>query len=728
MHITSILLVVLLGAVNTIMSMESRLQESPPIASGGVQASTAARVRAVSSSPLDVSLQHKTHEVTDILLKAMTGHGYIIDHMRILPDIVDSHDTKLFKTFFFLQYTKACIEKLLDIQNIEKLLGIKGFIINMPDKYDSDRTLLHKLAEKYHSTHDSDVFEALNFLLDKGADRTVRDKEGKLAWFFLTAAQDQDIGERIRPHAPNFDAQAEHVSLADVFLSKSVFAKVQDTIKEMQGIGVDKVFRPLLIVGQRKSGKKLLAKALATDSLLSFFTTESHDTVDYIDGARDIIKKHGKTCLVFLGSLDTWTAAQKDQLVQWLGSKPVAPYEPAVGMVVVATTKAYDKLDLNIRKVFHDLITLKEPNGRQRRLLLDKCLLSYPFVDLGKQFYRKFEKATHDCSLEQLRCALDEFFHETVLVGSTKKIEPLDVKKVCDRMFTVFNFSDEDKEDRSRILREALTNIQLKDNFMWDASLVKELLNKVSDLLSPSIKNEDIIRSILFYGPPGTGKTPLAEALANELVWEFFDAGIEQFRGSLQGDAEKQVIEFFSKAREQQPCVIFIDEVDVLGSRTRPSGDGAIAGILSVLWRQIDKLIRDQEIRCLVVGATNYKDQVDPTMLKRFKMQQEVDILNPQERAKFLKDRLEKKPHTDNVVQERFIQELGEKTNLFSVDALDTLIITALELARGERNEDERSKGVIVLLRPVHLTKALETIKDNIIAQYNGWLKGVKPT
>ena len=75
-------------------------------------------------------------------------------------------------------------------------------------------------------------------------------------------------------------------------------------------------------------------------------------------------------------------------------------------------------------------------------------------------------------------------------------------------------------------------------------------------------------RGILLYGPPGTGKTLLARALANEANCEFIKAAASEFQEIFVGIGAKRVRQLFSEAKKHENgCIIFIDEIDALGSR-----------------------------------------------------------------------------------------------------------------------------------------------------------------
>lgn len=101
---------------------------------------------------------------------------------------------------------------------------------------------------------------------------------------------------------------------------------------------------------------------------------------------------------------------------------------------------------------------------------------------------------------------------------------------------------------------------------------IKEKFAELIDFLKHPQRYEQmgarIRRGILFYGPPGTGKTMLARALANESGCQFIKLVASELQEMFVGVGPKRVRELFASAREcKEGCIIFVDEIDALGSR-----------------------------------------------------------------------------------------------------------------------------------------------------------------
>jgi cell division protease FtsH len=131
-------------------------------------------------------------------------------------------------------------------------------------------------------------------------------------------------------------------------------------------------------------------------------------------------------------------------------------------------------------------------------------------------------------------------------------------------------------------------------------------------------------RGVLLVGPPGTGKTLLARALAGESKANFISVDGSYFTAMFYGAGVSKVKELFKLARSSAPCVLFIDEIDGIGKRTR-GGEGG--GAESELNRIINRVLVEMDgfeplDNVVVVAATNHEDNIDEAMRRpgRFDM------------------------------------------------------------------------------------------------------------
>ena len=147
-------------------------------------------------------------------------------------------------------------------------------------------------------------------------------------------------------------------------------------------------------------------------------------------------------------------------------------------------------------------------------------------------------------------------------------------------------------------------------------------------------------RGCLLTGEPGTGKTLLAKAVAGEAKVPFFSCNGSDFVEIYGGSGPKRVRELFEEARKSMPSVVFIDEIDAIGSRhaNRGGGPGGVSSeenrTVNQLLSELDGLAHGNTDRIVVFAATNLKDSIDPALLREGRFDRKVDIEMPDKGAR----------------------------------------------------------------------------------------------
>ena len=122
---------------------------------------------------------------------------------------------------------------------------------------------------------------------------------------------------------------------------------------------------------------------------------------------------------------------------------------------------------------------------------------------------------------------------------------------------------------------------------------------------------------ILLNGPPGTGKTLIAKAIAGEAGVPFLYASGSQFDEMYVGVGAKRMRKLFKEAREQAPCIIFIDEIDAVAGKRSGNGagdDSRSRMTINQLLQEMDGLKENENL--IVIGATNFKQYLDSAILR----------------------------------------------------------------------------------------------------------------
>ena len=144
-------------------------------------------------------------------------------------------------------------------------------------------------------------------------------------------------------------------------------------------------------------------------------------------------------------------------------------------------------------------------------------------------------------------------------------------------------------------------------------------------------------RGVLLYGPPGTGKTMLAKAVANMTNASFIRMVGSEFVQKYLGEGPRMVRDVFRLARENSPCIVFIDEVDAIATKRFDAQTGAdreVQRILLELLNQMDGF--DQSSSVSVIMATNRADTLDPALLRPGRLDRKIEFPVPDRRQKRL--------------------------------------------------------------------------------------------
>jgi len=168
-----------------------------------------------------------------------------------------------------------------------------------------------------------------------------------------------------------------------------------------------------------------------------------------------------------------------------------------------------------------------------------------------------------------------------------------------------------------------------------------------------------IPKGILFYGPPGTGKTLLATALAGETNSTFISASGSEFVEKYVGVGASRIRALFARAKKSTPSIIFIDEIDAVGSKRNNDNNSEKDQTLNQLLVEMDGFNSNDGI--IVIGATNRLDMLDEALLRPGRFDRTIHIGNPNVKARLeiLKVHTRNKP-LDNDIS---LEELAKKTH-----------------------------------------------------------------
>ena len=241
---------------------------------------------------------------------------------------------------------------------------------------------------------------------------------------------------------------------------------------------------------------------------------------------------------------------------------------------------------------------------------------------------------------------------------------------------------------KARFLMEAETGVKF-DDVAGVEEAKQDLQEVVTFLKTPerfTSVGAKIPKGVLLVGPPGTGKTLLAKAIAGEAGVPFFSLSGSEFVEMFVGVGASRVRDLFKRAKENSPCLIFIDEIDAVG---RQRGAGVGGGndereqTLNQLLTEMDGFEGNSGI--IIIAATNRADVLDSALLRpgRFDRQVMVDVPDIKGRLSILKVHSRNKKLADDVS----LEAIARRTPGFSGADLANLLNEAAILTARRRKE-----------------------------------------
>ncbi|HET7324478.1 MAG TPA: CDC48 family AAA ATPase [Halococcus sp.] len=224
-------------------------------------------------------------------------------------------------------------------------------------------------------------------------------------------------------------------------------------------------------------------------------------------------------------------------------------------------------------------------------------------------------------------------------------------------------------------------------------------------------------KGVLLHGPPGTGKTLIAKAVANEIDAHFETISGPEIMSKYYGESEEQLREMFDNAEENEPAIVFIDEIDSIApKRDETSGDverRVVAQLLSLM----DGL--EERGQVTVIAATNRVDAIDPALRRggRFDREIEIGVPDKEGRKEILQVHTRGMPLAEGID----IDTYAENTHGFVGSDIESLAkesaMNALRRIRPELDLDEEEIDAEVL-------ESMQVTRED----FKGALKGIEPS
>jgi transitional endoplasmic reticulum ATPase len=398
------------------------------------------------------------------------------------------------------------------------------------------------------------------------------------------------------------------------------------------------VHNGILLYGPPGTGKTLLGRALAGEYGLRFlrFSPAAVASSYAHEPARKLrelfaLAEQSVPCVLFLDEIDIIAARRdaassadtREVTTQLLNSLEECRAIP--GLVIMGATNQLDSLDPALREGrFDSRVAVPLPDHNARRAVLE--------VQLRKRSHQVEWDAIDLDEIVQVTAGRSGAALAGIVTGAAE--HALHSGTAITQADLLFAVDERSGQDRAQTFEDRVT---------WEDVILPRLTQDRLHEILTVFQNPELGRQlgvappagVLLFGPPGTGKTTIAKALATEVRASFYEQSAADLLSKYVGESEERVARLFSRARENRPAIIFIDEIDALLKRR--SGDSMAPWeerVVSQFLRELDGLVSGTGV--LLVGATNRIDIIDEAVRERRLVAIEVPLPDGAGRRKLL--------------------------------------------------------------------------------------------
>ncbi|MGA0277173.1 MAG: AAA family ATPase [Candidatus Kariarchaeum pelagius] len=198
--------------------------------------------------------------------------------------------------------------------------------------------------------------------------------------------------------------------------------------------------------------------------------------------------------------------------------------------------------------------------------------------------------------------------------------------------------SSEENSEYDKVLESSIVS-ETPDLTLDDVAGLEDVKRSLREAIVLPLKRPDLFtgsrqpwRGILLHGPPGCGKTMIAKATAGDIKATFFNISAAVLVSKWLGESEKLVKRLYELAKEKQPSIIFIDEVDSLTQSRSENENDAMRRVKTQLLSSMEGISSNNDDRVVTIGATNVPWEIDSAFRRRF--QRRIYVPLPDEKAR----------------------------------------------------------------------------------------------
>lgn len=267
-------------------------------------------------------------------------------------------------------------------------------------------------------------------------------------------------------------------------------------------------------------------------------------------------------------------------------------------------------------------------------------------LDVDPQELKEEDGANVDLdSLRKGKCAViktstrQTYFLPVIGLVDAEKLRPGDLVGVNKDSYLILETLPQEYDSRVKAME---VDERPTEQYSDIGGLDKQIQELVEAVVLPMTHKEKFVnlgisppKGVLLYGPPGTGKTLMARACAAQTKSTFLKLAGPQLVQMFIGDGAKLVRDAFALAKEKAPAIIFIDELDAIGTKrfdSEKAGDREVQRTMLELLNQLDGFSSSADIK--VIAATNRVDVLDPALLRSGRLDRKIEFPHPDEEAR----------------------------------------------------------------------------------------------
>ena len=451
-------------------------------------------------------------------------------------------------------------------------------------------------------------------------------------------------GEFVRaPPAIDFDDVVGMDDLKSRLRTQVIKPRRADDLADRYG---DISTNGILLYGPPGTGKTHVATCLAGQMRTNFANVSAGDVVSEHTSGADAIKRlfaearESAPCLVFIDEIDSLggdrsadgqTGDKREVVTQLLDE--LSRVNSNDDIVVVGATNTVEALDDALLRTgrFDAKVEIPRPDGDARWMLFEHYLavIDAPTANVDRpEFIQDTSGFTASGIEEVVTRAAQKAYTRAQERREQEAVSEADVFEAIDEL--------NGEQGRTGEFIEAPPAVDFNDVAGMD-DLKEEFRRRIIDPLeNPEMYDEygiSIENGILLYGPPGTGKTHTTRCLAGELDVNFIDAKAGDLVSKYVGEGAKNVQRMFEEARRNEPCLVFVDEIDALATSRGERQQQSERQLVNQFLEEVSD-IDGEDADVIVVAATNRRKDIDEAMLRSGRLSTQIEVSAPDAEAR----------------------------------------------------------------------------------------------